>query len=104
MQLDPHEAHIWAHLLGRALFGAGRYAEAIRALRRAPTMRVGHHAYVAACQAQLDNAAGADEARKAVLRLKPDFRSSEFCRTLFFADQRHCGQVREALKKAGLPE
>jgi len=104
MQLDPHEAHIWAHLLGRALFGAGRYAEAIRAFRRVPTMRVGHHAYVAACQAQLDNTAGAEEERKAVLRLKPDFRASDFCRTLFFADPRHCGQVGEALKKAGLPE
>jgi adenylate cyclase len=104
MQLDPHEAHVWAHLLGRGLFGAGRYAEAIRALRRVPTMRVAHHAYVAACQAQLGNAAGAEEERKNVLRLKPDFRASDFCRTLFFADQRHCGQVREALKKAGLPE
>jgi adenylate cyclase len=104
MQLDPHEAHVWAHLHGRALFGAGRYAEAIRAFRRVPTMRVGHHAYVAACQVQLGNAAGADEECKAVLRLKPDFRSSEFCRTLFFADPRDCAQVREALQKAGLPQ
>jgi len=104
MRLDPHEAHIWAHLLGRALFGAGRYADAIKAFRRVPKMRYGHHAYVAACQAQLDNAVGAEEAREAVLRLKPDFRASDFCRTLFFADLRHCAQVNEALKKAGLPE
>ena len=67
-------------------------------------MRYGHHAYVAACQAQLENAAAAEEERKAVLRLKPDFRASEFCRTLFFADPRHCALVGEALKKAGLPE
>jgi len=104
MQLDPHEAHIWAHLLGRALFSAGRYAEAMQAFRRLPTMRYGHHAYVAACQAQLGNAAGAEEERKAVLRLKPDFRAGDFCRTLFFADPRYCAQVNEALKKAGLPE
>ncbi|MDX1375961.1 MAG: adenylate/guanylate cyclase domain-containing protein [Burkholderiales bacterium] len=104
MHLDPHSADDWAHLLGRALFGAGRYAEAMRAFRRVPTMRLGHHAYVAACQAQLENAAGAEEARKAVLRLKPDFRASDFCRTLFFADPQHCARVAEALKKAGLPD
>ncbi len=104
MQLDPHEAHIWAHLLGRALFGAGRYTEAIRAFRRVPTMRYAHHAYVAACQARLGNAAAAEEERKAVLRLKPDFRASDFCRTLFFADPRYCAEVGEALKTAGLPE
>jgi hypothetical protein len=39
-----------------------------------------------------------------VLRLKPDFRASEFCRTLFFADPRDCAQVSEALQKAGLAE
>lgn len=104
MRLDPHEAHIWAHLLGRALFGAGRYAEAVQAFRRLPAMRYGHHAYVAACQAQLDDAAGAQASRAEVLRLKPDFRAAEFCRTLFFADRQHCGQVQQALVKAGLPE
>jgi adenylate cyclase len=104
MQLDPHEAHIWAHLLGRALFGAGRYAEAIKAFRRVPTMRYAHHAYIAACRAQLGDAAGAEAERLSVLRLKPDFRAGEFCRTLFFADERHCAQVREAMTKAGLPE
>jgi len=103
MGLDPHEAHIWAHLLGRALFGAGRYAEAIRAFRRVPTMRYGHHAYVAACQAQLGDSAGADAERLNVLRSKPDFHADEFCRTLFFADARYCAQVRESLIKAGLP-
>ncbi len=104
MRLDPHEAHIWAHLLGRALFGAGRYAEAVQAFWRLPAMRYGHHAYVAACQAQLDDAAGAQASRAEVLRLKPDFRAAEFCRTLFFADRQHCGQVQQALVKAGLPE
>jgi adenylate cyclase len=104
MQLDPHEAHIWAHLLGRALFGAGRYQEAIRAFRRVPKLRYAHHAYIAACRAQLGDAAGAEVERLNVLRLKPDFRASEFCRTLFFADPRDCAQVSEALQKAGLAE
>jgi adenylate cyclase len=104
MQLDPHEAHIWAHLLGRALFGAGRYQEAIRAFRRVPKLRYAHHAYIAACRAQLGDAAGAEAERLNVLRLKPDFRASEFCRTLFFADPRDCAQVSEALQKAGLAE
>jgi adenylate cyclase len=104
MRLDPHEADVWAHLLGRALFGAGRYAESIKAFRRVPKMRYGHHAYIAACQAQLEDRAAAQETCRTVLRLKPDFRAGEFCRTLFFADERHCAQVREAMTKAGLPE
>jgi len=104
MRLDPHEADVWAHLLGRALFGAGRYAEAIAAFRRVPKMRYGHHAYIAACQAQLEDRAAAQEACRTVLRLKPDFRASAFCRTLYFDDQRHCAQVFEAMTKAGLPD
>jgi len=104
MRLDPHEADVWAHLLGRALFGARRYVEAIAAFRRVPAMRHAHHAYLAACHAQLDDrAAAADECRN-VLRLKPDFRASDFCRSLVFADQSHCAHVRESLTRAGLPD
>ncbi|HXV08571.1 MAG TPA: adenylate/guanylate cyclase domain-containing protein [Burkholderiales bacterium] len=104
MRLDPHEADAWAHLLGRAQFGAGRYTEAIAAFRRVPSMRYGHHAYLAACYAQLDDRAAAADERNHVLRLKPDFRASDFCRSLSFADQAHCAHVRESLEKAGLPE
>ncbi len=104
MRLDPHEADVWAHLLGRALFGAGRYAEAIAAFRRVPAMRFGHHAFVAACYAQLDERAAAADECKNVLRLKPDFRASDFCRSLSFADPSLCAHVRESLSRAGLPE
>ena len=104
MRLDPHEADGWAHLLGRALFGAGRYAAAIAAFRRVPSMRYGHHAYLAACHAQLDERARAAEESRNVLRLKPDFRSSDFCQSLFFADPRDCASVRESLTRAGLPD
>ena len=41
-------------------------------------MRYGRLAYVAASQAQLDNAAGVEDERKAALLLKPDFRASDF--------------------------
>ena len=103
MRLDPQDADAWAHLLGRALFGAGRYTEAIQAFKRVPTMRYGHHAYLAACYAQLGNAVAAAQECKNVLRLKPDFRSSDYCRSLSYTDQSHCARVQEALTRAGLP-
>jgi adenylate cyclase len=105
MRLDPYDADAWTHLLGRALFGAHQYQEALSAFKRVPLPKYSHHAFMAACHAYLGDDKQAKLERAEVLRLKHDFSSDEFCdRALFYkhgADRQH---VRQGLIKAGLPE
>ncbi len=103
MQLDPYNADAWAHLLGRALFGARRYEEATRAFRRVPNLQYGHHAYLAACYGQLDRLEEAEAQVARVLDLKPDFTAKSFAKSLFYKDQADRDHLFEGLRKAGLP-
>jgi adenylate cyclase len=104
MRLDPHAADSWAHLLGRALFGAGRHAEAIAAFKRVAAPRVSHQAYIVACCERLGDMPRAQAESRQVLAMKPDFRAGEFCGSLFYADAGLCASIRESLIRAGLPE
>jgi adenylate cyclase len=105
MRLDPYDADAWAHLLGRALFGARQYRDAVSAFKRIPLMRYSHHAFLAACLAYLGDHDRAEIECKEVLRLKLNFSAGDFCnKALFYdddADRQHLGQ---GLIKAGLPE
>jgi len=101
---DPHGAHSRAHLLGRALFGSRRYAEALEAFKQIGAPRYGHLAVLAACYAQLVQNAEAREQTAAVLRLKPDFGIKRFVRTLPYREMNDRNHLEEALRKAGLPE
>ena len=103
MRLNPHHPErFWNHL-GRALFVARRYAEAIEAFRRISSPDQFHHAYLAASSAMLgDDSAAAAHAR-AVLALDPMFSVASYLLTQhyqFDADREH---HREALLKAALP-
>jgi len=104
MRLDPYDAAGRAHLLGRALFVARRYADAIEAFKQVRVPRYGHHAEIAACYAQL----GSDEKAKLhageVLRLKPDFSIADHVQGLPFKESRDREHHRDGLRKAGLPE
>ena len=72
MRLNPyHPERFWGHL-GRAYFVARRYAEAIDALRRITAPDPGHLALLAACHAELGNAAAAAEHRGALLKRAPE--------------------------------
>ena len=104
MQLDPHDADAWAHLLGRALFGARQYGDAISAFKRIPVPRYSHHAFMAVCHAYLGDDGQAEVERAEILRLKQDFSSGEFCKTLFYKDDVDRQHVRQGLIKVGLPE
>ncbi len=103
-RLDPHAAHTRAHLLGRALFGARHYAEALEAFRLIRSPRVGHLAHMAACAAQLGRDAEARERAAAALALKPDFGIKSFMEGLLYRDASDRGHLEEALRKAGLPD
>ncbi|HEV8646028.1 MAG TPA: adenylate/guanylate cyclase domain-containing protein [Burkholderiales bacterium] len=102
--LDPHGTHTRAHLLGRALFGSRRYAEALEAFKQIGAPRYSHLAFLAACHAQLVQDAEAREQAAAVLRLRPDFGIKRFVRTLPYREMNDRNHLEEALRKAGLPE
>lgn len=103
-RLDPHAAHTRAHLLGRALFGARQYAEALQAFKQIRPPRVGHLAFMAACATQLGRDAEAREQAAAALALQPDFGIKVFVDGLFYREASDRGHLEEALRKAGLPE
>jgi adenylate cyclase len=104
MQLNPyHPARFWNHL-GRALFGAQRYAEAADAVQRIPAPDHFQLAFLAACFAQAGEAARAAECAQAVSRRRPDFRvDKDYVPTLHYKRESDLAHHREALLKAGLP-
>ena len=104
MRLNPfHPARFWNHL-GRALFGARRYAEAAEAVQRIATPNEFHLAFLAACYAMTGDAARAAEHAQATLKCKPDFRvDRDYAPTLRYKRESDLAHHREALLKAGLP-
>jgi adenylate cyclase len=103
MRLNPyHPERFWNHL-GRALFVARRYSEAIDAFRRITRPDQTHHAFLAACAAMLGDEAGAAVYVRSVLARDPKFSVETYLRTLHYqldSDREH---HREALLKAALP-
>jgi adenylate cyclase len=104
MRLDPHGAPTRAHLLGRALFGAQQYAEALEAFRRIRSPRHGHLAFMAACAAQLGRDDEARERVAAAVALKPDLAIKGFVEGLFYREASDREHLAAGLRKAGLPE
>ena len=103
MRLNPHHPErFWNHL-GRALFVARRYAEAVEAFRRISSPDQFHHAFLAAASAMLGDDIGAAAHVRSVLALDPKFSVMGYLRTQhyqFDSDREH---HRDALMKAALP-
>ncbi len=104
MRLDPYAAAGRAHLLGRALYIARQYADAIEAFKQVGTHRYGHHAEIAGCHAQLGSDDKASLHAGEVVRLKPDFSIADHVQGLPFKESRDREHYRDGLRKAGLPE
>lgn len=104
MRLNPyHPARFWNHL-GRALFGARRYAEAADAEQRIASPDEFHLAFLAACLAMAGDAARAAEQVRLALRKKPDLSvQKDYVPTLHYKREADLAHHREALLKAGLP-
>ena len=105
MRLNPyHPVRFWNHL-GRAYFVTGRYAEAVDAFKRIAETDYSHHAYLAACYAQLGETAAAKRHLGDVLAREPAFSTDTYLATQTYykrrSDQEH---HRAGLLKAGLPE
>ena len=104
MRLNPfHPPRFWSHL-GRAYFVARRYADAIEAFKHIAAPDQFHHAFLAACRAQLGDAAAAAQHLKEVLARNPDFGwAATLAPTLHYKREEDLAHHREAAQKAGLP-
>jgi len=103
MRLDPYDTHSRAHLLGRALYALGRYAEAAEAYADIPTPRWTHLADLAACYAQTGATDHAKTCAAEALRLNPGFSTASYVASLPFAREADRARLAEGLAKAGLP-
>jgi adenylate cyclase len=104
MRLDPIHPDLFGSNLGIALFTARRYPEAVHALTRITAPQLSHHAYLAACYAEMDAAQELQGRRAKIIELEPDFSARGHAEGQAFkqaADEKH---LRDALIKAGLPE
>jgi adenylate cyclase len=103
MRLDPFGVRSRAHLLGRALFAARRYAEAVEAYRQTTYQRFEPHADLAACLEHLGRDLEARSEAAETLRLKPDFSTAVYVATLAYAVDSDRDHHRDGLIAAGLP-
>jgi len=103
MRLDPFGVRGRAHLLGRSLHAARRYAEAVEAYRQTSSRRFEPHADLAACLARLGRDAEAREEAAETLRLKPDFSAAGYVAALAYVRDADRDHHREGLLEAGLP-
>jgi adenylate cyclase len=104
MRLNPcHPERYWNHL-GRAYFVAHRYHEAISAFSRIATPILQQYAFMAACAAQLGDAAAASRYAAEVRKRDPDFCAQAFLFTLHYKREEDIAHHRAALVAAGLPD
>ena len=103
MRLNPyHPERFWSHL-GRAYFVARRYGEAVKAFQRISQVDHSHLAFLAACCAQLGDAAAAKGATQELLQRAPDFSIERFIATQHYKHESDREHHRAALIKAQLP-
>lgn len=104
MKLNPfHPPRFWSHL-GRAWFVARRYADAIEAFQQITSPDQFHHAFLAACYAQLGDSQLASHHARCVLALNPEFTwRGTLMPTLHYKHSRDLEHHQESVLKAGLP-
>ncbi|MFW6028356.1 MAG: adenylate/guanylate cyclase domain-containing protein [bacterium] len=103
-RLDPFGVPVRSHLLGRALYGCGAYAEAVTAYQQKSPPRYGNLADMAACHAQIGDEDAAAESVRAVLALKPGFTISSYVARLPYRHSADRDHLVDGLRKAGLPD
>ena len=103
MRLNPyHPERFWNHL-GRALFVARRYVEAVEAFSRIGKPDHTHHAFRAAALAQIGDATAAMAHAQEVLRREPGFTVETYLTTLHYRQEDDREHHRQALLNGGLP-
>ena len=82
MRLNPYHEDWYWHFLGWASFHAGKYEEALDALKRIVNFGAGDHRVMAATYARLNRLEEAARHASEVLKLEPDFAVSHFRNSL----------------------
>jgi len=103
MRLNPyHPLRFWSHL-GRALFAARRYQEALAALGYLTAADGPTKVLIAACHVRLGNMEAAAKLVKEALERDPAFGWRTVLATLHYKNDSDLAHHREAALKAGLP-
>jgi adenylate cyclase len=102
MQLDPYEADRRARLLGRALYAAGRDADAARALRRVPAPDARVLAELAAACAMDGLADEAARVAEQLREVQPAFNARAYAAELPYRREADRARLTEGMAKAGV--
>jgi adenylate cyclase len=104
LQRDPFPPTFYWEFRGVALFQARRYREAIEAFSEVAQPPWWCRCYLAACYAHLGMLEEARTHGAEVLRLKPDFSTTDIERTEPYQNSADVQHLEDGLRKAGLPE
>ena len=102
MRLNPYHPEWYWVVLGNVFFRGNRYEDALEAYKHRTDPGYWVMSRIAACYGQLGRATEARAAAAEVLRLKPGFRIGTVLRLGW--SERDMENVREGMRKAGLPE
>ncbi|SDN84265.1 adenylate/guanylate cyclase domain-containing protein [Afipia sp. GAS231] len=103
MRLNPyHPERFWSHL-GRAYYGAEKYADAAEAFSRITRPDHTHHAFLAATFAQMGNAVAAAAHAAEVIKREPNFSTAAHLATQHYKRDVDRERHEAGLLKAGLP-
>jgi adenylate cyclase len=102
MQLNPRYPDWYVTNLGLALYGLGRYEDAIAVYAKVAAPQVGILAALAACHAQAGDTVAASTTRERLLELAPSFSTRRFVESKPYRHERDRAHLLEGLEKAGL--
>jgi tetratricopeptide (TPR) repeat protein len=103
MQLKPRHPDWYVTNLGLALYGLGRYEDAVAAYAKVAAPQVGILAGLAASYAQAGRVDRAAAARTRLLELAPTFSTQRFIDLRPFLHERDREHLQRGLEKAKLP-
>jgi adenylate cyclase len=101
---NPYHPNWYWNVLARCLHTAKQYQQAIEALEQLDTLHYWHHAYFAACHAELGEMKLASDHVERVLALKPDFSIGQFKQVHPYRDKFVLEDFCQGYHKAGLPD
>jgi adenylate cyclase len=104
LRQNPFHPNWYWNVLARCLHTAKQYQAAIAALEQLETLHYWHHAYFAACHAELGQMDLAANHVARVLALKADFSIAQFKLVHPYRDRLVLDDFFEGYRKAGLPD
>jgi adenylate cyclase len=104
MRLSPRNPQAYSDYLALALFGAGRYEEALKAFQTAPDPSFYYHAWLAACYVRIGDLDKARFHGAKSTELAPNFTISRFVAMEPIRNPADMANWRDALQQAGIRE